>query len=78
MYIGSRPRTREVLQRRMYTNEIYDWLAEAKLEEKDSGTGVVSSFDEIGIDDGDVDAEQIILSRNSTLHHRNGVTTSPM
>lgn len=34
-FIGSRPRTREVLQRRMYTHEIQKWLEEAALEEKD-------------------------------------------
>lgn len=29
VFIGSRPRTREVLQRKMYTNEINEWIAEA-------------------------------------------------
>ncbi|XP_011298862.1 two pore calcium channel protein 1-like isoform X1 [Fopius arisanus] len=77
-YIGSRPRTREVLQRRMYTNEIFEWLAEAKLEEKDVRCHVGNSFDEIGIEDGEIDPEQVVLSRERALHHRNGVTTSPM
>lgn len=33
VFIGSRPRTREVLQRKMYTNEINEWVAEAKQTE---------------------------------------------
>lgn len=28
-YVGRRPRTREVLQRHMYTTEISQWMAEA-------------------------------------------------
>lgn len=34
VFIGSRPRTREVLQRKMYTNEINEWIAEAKQAER--------------------------------------------
>ncbi|KAL6441388.1 hypothetical protein ACFW04_003544 [Cataglyphis niger] len=34
LFIGSRPRTREVLQRKMYTHEINEWIAEVKSEEK--------------------------------------------
>ncbi|XP_043269050.1 two pore calcium channel protein 1-like isoform X2 [Venturia canescens] len=77
-FIGSRPRTREVLQRRMYTNEISEWVAEVKLEELQGASRSVSSFDEVGIEDGDLEPEQIILRRDSTVHLRNGVTTSPM
>lgn len=62
----------------MYTNEISDWVAEVKVEEMQGASGPVGSFDEIGIEDGDLDPEQIILRRDSTVHHRNGVTTSPM
>ncbi|XP_077289206.1 two pore calcium channel protein 1-like [Arctopsyche grandis] len=45
-FIGSRPRTREVLQRRMYTNEIQRWLSEAAREERDS-TNVLSDVPEV-------------------------------
>lgn len=77
-YIGSRPRTREVLQRRMYTNEINEWLNEARLEEKDNGSGIISSFDEIGVDDNDIDPEQVIITRGGISNYQNGITTSPM
>ncbi|KAK0159692.1 hypothetical protein PV327_010782 [Microctonus hyperodae] len=83
-YIGSRPRTREVLQRRMYTNEIYEWLTEAKLEDTIGfDPNMINNFDDIAIDDseiGELDPEQIILNRNNhtTVHHRNGITTSPI
>ncbi|XP_076547770.1 two pore segment channel 1 isoform X1 [Osmia lignaria lignaria] len=33
-FIGSRPRTREVLQRKMYTNEINEWIAEVVQTER--------------------------------------------
>lgn len=34
LFIGLRPRTREVLQTKMYMNEINEWISEANLEEK--------------------------------------------
>lgn len=37
IFIGSRPRTREILQRKMYTQEIDEWLSEAKAhDDKDT------------------------------------------
>ncbi|XP_044592960.1 two pore calcium channel protein 1-like isoform X1 [Cotesia glomerata] len=77
-YIGSRPRTREVLQRRMYTLEIQEWVAEAKVDEKSSEPLLSSSFDEIRVEDSNMDVGQIIDSRHNSLQHRNGLTTSPM
>lgn len=62
----------------MYTNEISEWVTEVKVEELQGVTGSVGSFDEVGIEDGDLDPEQIILRRDSAVHLRNGVTTSPM
>ncbi|XP_034946569.1 two pore calcium channel protein 1-like isoform X2 [Chelonus insularis] len=73
-YIGSRPRTREVLQRRMYSQEIYDWLTEAKLEEKHPVSESVNNFDEIEIDDSSIDADHILRNRN----HQSRVSTSPI
>lgn len=62
----------------MYTNEINEWLNEARLEEKDSGSGIISSFDEIGVDDNEIDPEQVIITRGGISNYQNGITTSPM
>lgn len=68
----------------MYTNEIYEWLTEAKLEDTVGfDPNMINNFDDIAIDDseiGELDPEQIILNRNNhtTVHHRNGMTTSPI
>ncbi|XP_015608738.1 two pore calcium channel protein 1 isoform X2 [Cephus cinctus] len=77
-FIGSRPRTREVLQRRMYTHEIYEWLAEAEIEEKRSGSGPIGSFDEIGADDGAIASDHIVLNGGPLSQQNSSVTTSPM
>lgn len=45
-FIGSRPRTKEVLQRRMYQNDIQKWLAEEdQLEGNPPSTTITSSED---------------------------------
>ncbi|XP_053597869.1 two pore calcium channel protein 1 isoform X2 [Microplitis demolitor] len=77
-YIGSRPRTREVLQRRMYTHEIHEWIAEAKLDEKTNESEIINSFDDIRVEDSSIDTGQIIDIRDASQHHRNGLTTSPI
>ncbi|XP_014475943.1 PREDICTED: two pore calcium channel protein 1-like isoform X1 [Dinoponera quadriceps] len=65
MFVGSRPRTREVLQRKMYTHEINEWVAEAKLEERQY---VSSLTHEGGGDDGNTDTDRLML--NGNLRHQ--------
>lgn len=70
-FIGSRPRTREVLQTRMYTNEIYEWLAEVKLAENHDASRTVSSYEEIGESSRNVDPEQLVLNGLTNIQQRN-------
>ncbi|XP_043481465.1 two pore calcium channel protein 1-like isoform X1 [Leptopilina heterotoma] len=70
-FIGSRPRTREILQTRMYTNEIYEWLAEVKLAESHDASRTVSSYEEIGESSRNIDPEQLILNGLSNTQQRN-------
>ena len=69
-FIGSRPRTREILQTRMYTNEIYEWLAEVKLAETHDASGTVSSYEEVEQNLGSLDPEQLILNGLSNTRQR--------
>lgn len=62
----------------MYTLEIQEWVAEAKVDEKSTEPLLSSSFDEIRVEDSNMDVGQIIDSRHNSLQHRNGLTTSPM
>lgn len=76
-FIGSRPRTREVLQRRMYTHEIYEWLAEAEIEEKRIGSGPIDTFE--GLDSGDIllRNDHVILNGETLSPHRQNGVSSP-
>ncbi|XP_012287108.1 two pore calcium channel protein 1 isoform X2 [Orussus abietinus] len=76
-FIGSRPRTREVLQRRMYTHEINEWLAEAKLEEKHSGSERLEESDESRSADGTTSPNHTVLN-GGPLSQRYNDVTSPM
>lgn len=71
-FVGSRPRTREILQTRMYTNEIYEWLAEVKLAESHDASRTVSSYEEIGESSSrNIDPEQLVLNGLSNTQQRN-------
>ncbi|XP_012251798.1 two pore calcium channel protein 1-like isoform X2 [Athalia rosae] len=76
-FIGSRPRTREVLQHRMYTHEIYEWLAEAEMEEKRTGSGPIGSFDELESGDVILRGDHVILNGQSLSPLRQNGATSP-
>ncbi|XP_033207244.1 two pore calcium channel protein 1-like isoform X2 [Belonocnema kinseyi] len=69
-FIGSRPRTREILQTRMYTNEIYEWLAEVKLAETHDASGIVSSYEEFEDNIDSVDPNQLALNGLSNTRQR--------
>lgn len=64
VFIGSRPRTREVLQRKMYTNEISEWIAEAKLEERLNALGAIRSVEDVGEEDVP-DSDEVALNGNT-------------
>lgn len=63
LFVGSRPRTREVLQRKMYTHEISEWIAEVKLEEKQTVSNLTFNPEEAG-GDGTIDTDQLIMNGN--------------
>ncbi|KYN42644.1 Two pore calcium channel protein 1 [Trachymyrmex septentrionalis] len=67
-FIGSRPRTREVLQRKMYTYEINEWIAEAKSEEKQLTPNVTHNVEDGSNDGGISDTDHLIL--NGNLRHQ--------
>ncbi|OXU24398.1 hypothetical protein TSAR_012887 [Trichomalopsis sarcophagae] len=62
IFIGSRPRTREVLQRRMYIHEILEWLSEARSQERITTPSTVNDFDEDSIDDQINETDSAILN----------------
>lgn len=67
LFIGSRPRTREVLQRKMYTDVINEWIAEAKSEEKQLVPNTTHNVEE-GSGDGISDTDHLVL--NGNLRHQ--------
>ncbi|XP_043497418.1 two pore calcium channel protein 1-like isoform X1 [Polistes fuscatus] len=73
LFIGSRPRTREVLQRKMYTNEITEWISEAKLEERQNSITVINNHVE-SREGNDVSDSELVLHRRSRSPQSNGVT----
>ncbi|XP_012350107.1 two pore calcium channel protein 1 isoform X3 [Apis florea] len=71
VFIGSRPRTREVLQRKMYTNEITEWIAEAKQTERQFLSNTTHNVDENYREDAISESDYIGLTDNSRQIHRN-------
>lgn len=63
LFIGSRPRTREVLQRKMYTYEINEWIAEVKSEEKQTVSNLTFNPEEAS-GDSTIDTDQLIMNGN--------------
>lgn len=74
LFIGSRPRTREVLQRKMYTNEITEWITEAKLEERQNDITVINNYVD-SREGNDISDSELVLHRRSRSPQRNGVCT---
>lgn len=66
LFIGSRPRTREVLQRKMYTHEINEWITEVKTEEKQSISNVAHNVE----DPSDSTSDTGHLIMNGNLRHQ--------
>ncbi|XP_011497956.1 PREDICTED: two pore calcium channel protein 1-like isoform X3 [Ceratosolen solmsi marchali] len=62
LFIGSRPRTREVLQRRMYIHEIFEWLSEAKSQERTNTPSAINDIDDGSRGDRVVDTDSAILN----------------
>lgn len=62
-FIGSRPRTREVLQRKMYTHEINEWIAEVKTEEKQSVSNTEHNIEDPS-GDSISDTDHLVLNGN--------------
>ncbi|XP_026296691.1 two pore calcium channel protein 1 isoform X2 [Apis mellifera] len=71
VFIGSRPRTREVLQRKMYTNEITEWIAEAKQAERQFLSNTIHNVDENHREDAISESDYIGLTDNSRQIHHN-------
>lgn len=63
LFIGSRPRTREVLQRKMYTHEINEWIAEVKTEEKQSVSNVAHNIEDPS-GDSTSDLDHLVMNGN--------------
>ncbi|KAJ1524179.1 hypothetical protein ONE63_010705 [Megalurothrips usitatus] len=59
-FIGCRPRTREVLQNRMYRTEIEEWMNEAAAAEKKNQNGN-SQFSQ------DVDTEHVVITESDSV-----------
>lgn len=74
LFIGSRPRTREVLQRKMYTHEINEWIAEAKSEEKQLVPNTSRNAEE-GSGDGISDTDNLVLNGNLRYQQNDNIPT---
>ncbi|KZC12738.1 PREDICTED: two pore calcium channel protein 1-like [Dufourea novaeangliae] len=70
VFIGSRPRTREVLQKKMYTSELNEWIAEAKETERLYLSNPVYNADENFGEDGISDSDHLRSSGNSRATYR--------
>ncbi|XP_016904333.1 two pore calcium channel protein 1 isoform X3 [Apis cerana] len=68
VFIGSRPRTREVLQRKMYTNEITEWIAEAKQVERQFLSNTTHNVDENHREDAISESDYIGLTDSRQIH----------
>jgi len=75
LFIGSRPRTREVLQRKMYTHEINEWIAEAKSEEKQFVPNAIHNEDGSGDGIGISDTDHLTLNGNLRHQQNNSIPT---
>ncbi|XP_020294298.1 two pore calcium channel protein 1-like [Pseudomyrmex gracilis] len=62
LFIGSRPRTREVLQTKMYMNEINEWISEANLEEKRISN--ITHNIEDGNSESTLDTDHLVMTDN--------------
>ncbi|XP_078040114.1 two pore segment channel 1 isoform X1 [Augochlora pura] len=71
VFIGSRPRTREVLQRKMYTSEIKEWITEAKEAERLYLSNPVYSADQNFREDVISESDHLRSRGNSRPTHRN-------
>ncbi|XP_012535254.1 two pore calcium channel protein 1 isoform X1 [Monomorium pharaonis] len=71
LFVGSRPRTREVLQRKMYTYEINEWISEAKSEEKQLVSNTTRNMED---GDGTSDSDHLVLNGN-LRHQQNSIPT---
>ncbi|XP_058791332.1 two pore calcium channel protein 1-like [Phymastichus coffea] len=65
IFIGSRPRTRDILQRKMYTQEIEEWLSEAEAQDRHNN---MSS--ERGIDERIPEAESTVTNGMNLIQRR--------
>lgn len=74
LFIGSRPRTREVLQRKMYTNEINEWIIEAKSEERQLVPNATRDTED-GSGDGISDTDHLVLNGNLRHQQNNSIVT---
>lgn len=75
LFIGSRPRTREVLQRKMYTHKINEWINEAKTEERQSlAPNAMRNAEDDGKDDDDTpDTDHLVMNGNLRHQQENSV-----
>ncbi|XP_076181278.1 two pore segment channel 1 isoform X1 [Ptiloglossa arizonensis] len=71
IFTGSRPRTREVLQRKMYTSEINEWIVEAKEAERQCLSNPVYNSEEISREDGISEPDHLRSSVSLRSTHRN-------
>ncbi|XP_033198710.1 two pore segment channel 1 isoform X1 [Bombus vancouverensis nearcticus] len=71
VFIGSRPRTREVLQRKMYTNEITEWIIEAKQAERQFLSNATHSLEENYREEAISETDHVGLTDNLRQTHRN-------
>lgn len=71
VFIGSRPRTREVLQRKMYTNEITEWIIEAKQAERQFLSNTAHSLEENYREEAISETDHVGLTDNLRQTHRN-------
>ncbi|KAH0955047.1 hypothetical protein HN011_005174 [Eciton burchellii] len=74
LFIGSRPRTREVLQKKMYTHEINEWIIEAKIEEKQLAPNVTRNTED-GSGDSVSDSEHLVMNGNLRHQQDNSIPT---
>lgn len=58
----------------MYTNEITEWITEAKLEERQNDITVINNYID-SRESNDIPDSELVLHRRSRSPQRNGVCT---
>ncbi|XP_066600553.1 two pore calcium channel protein 1-like [Prorops nasuta] len=77
LFIGSRPRTREILQKKMYTNEIQEWITQSEENENQNGSNLNES-EELREEERNLEVDHHLILQRSPSSRYSGMSNSLM